>query len=308
MRKYISPFILLTAAVIWGLAFSAQKAASAVPPLTLGAIRSIIATLFLLTLLPFSNRICRTGATPSAIASLRFTGRELVGGVILGAILAGASFLQQAGIAAGADASKSSFITSLYVVLVPIYALAMGKRARLNVWISVLIATVGFYLMCIDGEFSVSRAELTVLLCSLVFPLHILFIDYFAPDTNEIRIAIVQFASASVFSLIPALILEFPIPLTLIGESTLPLLYLGIMSSGIAYTLQIIGQRGADPTASALILSLESVFGLIGGLLLLGEDLSAREYFGCATVFLAVILSQINFTPKSNKSNKFCKD
>lgn len=307
MKRYLSPLILLTASVIWGLAFSAQKAASAVPPLTLGAIRSIIATLFLLLLLPLSNRICHTGTDLSVKCSIRFTMRELLGGAILGAILAGASFLQQAGIAAGADASKSSFITSLYVVLVPIYALVLRKRARLNVWISVAIAVVGFYFMCIDGDFSISSAELTVLLCSLVFPLHILFIDYFAPSTNGIRIAIVQFAAAAVISAMPALIFESPIEADVIYESALPLLYLGVMSSGIAYTLQIIGQRGADPTASALILSLESVFGMLGAMVLLGEWLSTREYIGCATVFIAVILSQINFKRKDGKNAEICK-
>lgn len=307
MKRYISPLILLSAAIIWGLAFSAQKAASSVPPLTLGAVRNVIATLFLSCLLPLSNKICRTGPDLSAKASVRFTKLELLGGAILGVILAGASFLQQAGIAAGADASKSSFITALYVVLVPIYALAIKKRARINVWISVVIAVVGFYLMCIDGSFSVSRAELIVLFCSFVFPLHILFIDSFSPGTNGIRISIVQFATAAAVSLVPAFIFESPISVTEIGESILPLLYLGILSSGVAYTLQIIGQRGVDPTASALILSLESVFGMLGGMIFFGERLSLREYVGCAAVFLSVILSQISFKQKSPQKTDICK-
>ena len=293
MKKYISSILLLLAAMIWGFAFSAQKAAEALPPFTIGALRSAVAAVFLIVVILFLDKINHTGRHlfgKGRIIDINRT--ELFGGIICGAVLALASFFQQAGINAGTDAGKTSFITALYVVLVPIYALFLKKRAQIHIWISVAIAAVGFYFLCITGDFSIVPSDLIVLVCSLIFPIHILAIDSFSPRCDGVRMSFIQFVTATVLNTLFMLITE-PIPSpVLIFENAIPILFLGIGSSGITYTLQIIGQKGADPAAASVILSLESVFGVIGSAIILGERMSEREYIGCAIVFVAVILSQ----------------
>ena len=296
MKKYISPALLILAAAIWGFAFSMQKSAENVPPFTLGALRSIIAAVFLFTMIPFSSKLSDTGTADAEKSRPLFTKRELIGGALCGAVLAIATFFQQAGIASGVDAGKASFITSLYVIFVPVYYLFLKKRAPINIWLSIVIAAVGFYLLCINGSFGITTEDLTVLVCSLLFPFHIMFIDHFVKSCDPIRLSIVQFLSGTVINLIFALIFE-PAPAPSLILSALPaIIYLGIMSSGVAYTLQMIGQRGTAPWAATIILSLESVFGVLGGAILLGEVLSPREYVGCAVIFAAVILSQLDFS------------
>lgn len=295
-KKYLSPILLLLAAMIWGFAFSAQKAAEAVPPLTLGMARSFLAAVFLIPVILIFDRIFNTGRTLfSKKKPVDLSRAELLGGIICGAVLALASFFQQLGINMGVDAGKASFITALYVVLVPIYALVLKKRAPVNVWISVFIAVVGFYFLCIKGDFSIAIEDLLVLLCALIFPVHILAVDHFSPSCDGVRMSMVQFFSAGVFNLIFAFIFESPINMPLVLANVLPILFLGIGSSGIAYTLQIIGQKGVNPAAASILLSLESVFGVIGSAIFLKEKMDGREYLGCAIVFLAVVLSQIDF-------------
>ena len=299
MKKITSAALMLAAAAIWGLAFVAQKASDAIPPFALGAARSAIAAIFILITLPITDKILRTGRhllTDEKAPDIK--PNEIFGGVICGIILSLASFFQQAGMAMGADAGKASFITAIYVILVPIYSLFLKKKAPVNAWISVLVATVGFYLLSIKGSFEISNGELTVFLCSLFFPLHILAIDFFSKKGDGCRISLVQFVTATgVNSLLSALCENASI--TDFKMYIIPILYLGIMSSGVAYTLQIIGQKNTPPTASSVILSLESVFGAIFGVIILGESLTTKEILGCITVFAAVILSQLNFKNKS---------
>ena len=293
--KIISPALLLLAAMIWGFAFSAQERAGNVAPFTLGAVRSLFASIFLIFVILAFDKI--SGSERRLFGGKKkidLTRVEIIGGSICGAVLTAASFFQQLGINSGADAGKSAFITALYVVLVPIYALLFKERAPINVWVSLPIAVVGFYFLCITESFSIEKPDFLVLVCSLIFPIHILTIDKFSPSCNGIRMSFVQFSVATALNLILALIFESPIAFAEIGRSIFPLLFLGIGSSGIAYTLQIIGQRGTNPAASSLLLSLESVFGVIGSALFLSERMSGREYLGCAIVFIAVIISQID--------------
>lgn len=305
MKKYTSPLLLLLAAAIWGFAFSAQKSAETVPPLTLNAIRSFIATLFLLVIIPIFDKLRHTGRhLVSKSRPLDFSRQELIGGLICGAILAAATFFQQSGMAAGTDAGKVSFITAIYVVLVPIYSLPLGKRAAANVWVSALIAAVGFYFLCIDGAFTFAISDLIVLVCALIFPFHILAIDYFIPKCDGVRMSCIQFFTCGVLSAVFAIFIDGPLDFALVGESIMLILFLGIMSSGVAYTLQIIGQKGTGPTASAIILSLESVFGVLGAALALGERMNTREYIGSAIVLVAVILSQLNFKKKGENGKE----
>jgi len=305
MKRILSPALLLLAAIIWGLAFSAQKSAEAVPPFTLGAARSFIAGAFLIIVIIIFDKLLNTGRRLfSKEKKIDLNRAELLGGVICGIILAAASFFQQAGMAAGADAGKASFITALYVVLVPIYALALKKKAGINVWISVVIAAVGFYLLCIEGAFAVAREDLIVMVCSLIFPFHILAIDHFSPKCDGIRMSCVQFFVCAAVNLILALITEMPIAVEAIKDNILSLVYLGIMSSGVAYTLQIIGQKGTPPAAASVILSLESVFGVIGSAIILGETMKPREYIGAGVVFIAVIISQLDMDALLKKKQK----
>lgn len=296
MKKYISALMMLLAAAIWGFAFSAQKVAAALPPFTIGAVRSLFAGIFLIGVIVVFDRFSEEGRRLFSKKNTHFIDlnrTELIGGILCGLILAGASALQQSGIGSGTDAGKAAFITALYVLFVPIFSLIMKKKSPLNVWISVAVAVVGFWLLCIKGDFSIAPSDLLVLICASVFALHIIVIDRYS-QCDGVRMSCVQFFVAALVNLIVALFAERPISLSAVGENILPLLYLGICSSGIAYTLQIVGQKHAHPAAAAVILSLESVFGVIGSAVLLGERMSAREYIGCVIVFLAVVLSQID--------------
>ena len=295
MKKYISSLLLLLAAMIWGFAFSAQKAAQSVPPFTLGAIRCLIAGFFLLALIPALDKIRHTGRHLIEKGKAPgFNKSELIGGVICGVMLVAASFFQQLGMASGADAGKSSFITALYVVLVPIYAIALKRRAQLNVWISVVIAVVGFYFLCISGDFTVEGPDLIVFGCSLIFPFQILAIDHFSPKCDGVRLSCIQFFAGTILNALMAIFAEMPVNFGNVWQNIWPIVYLGIMSSGVAYTLQILGQRGVNPAAASIIMSLESVFGVVGAAILLGERMTPREYLGAAIVLAAVLLSQLD--------------
>lgn len=293
IKRFISPAILLLAAVIWGLAFVAQDEVGEVPAFTLGFTRSVLACVFLAVLIPVFDRVKKSERRLISSHGVGLNRFELIGGAVAGVFLALASALQQIGINRGTDGGKAAFITALYVVIVPIYALVLKKRAPVNVYLGVGIAAVGFYLLCIKGDFTVSPSDLLVAGCALLFPIQILAIDIFSPKSDGVRMSLVQFATASVVNLIFALAIEGGINLNSVWQNALPVVYLGIGSSGVAYTLQIIGQRGVDPSAASVILSLESVFGALGTAVILGQTLSAREYIGCAIVLFAVILTQI---------------
>lgn len=295
-KKYTSTLILLSAAIIWGFAFAAQDAASDMGAFTLGFARSIIAGFFLAGTVLLFDKITGSERRLFKSGKIDVNKNELLGGVILGAVLVIASAFQQIGINSGTDGGKAAFITALYVVLVPIYALALRKKAALNVWISIGIAVVGFYLLCIKDDLTIAASDLLVVFAAMIFPIHILTIDHFSPKCDGIRMSMVQFFSAAIFNLAIALVFEGPAELSTIFPNILPVLYLGIGSSGIAYTLQIIGQKNVPPATASIVLSLESVFGVIGTALFLGQTLTVREYLGCAIVLVAVILSQIDFS------------
>lgn len=294
MKKIIAPILCLIAAMIWGFAFTAQKDAAILPAFTVGASRNIFATVFLLILIPILDKLGFSREINSKRKSF-FSKQELIGGVICGVILTSASAFQQIGLGDGTDAGKAAFITALYVVLVPIISAFTGKRTPLHVWISVGIAAVGFYFLCIKGDFTITPSDLLVLVCSIIFALHIIAIDYFIPHSDGVRMSCVQFFTAFVLNLILALIFELPIDFSAALSALPALLFLGIGSSGIAYTLQIVAQRDINPTVASIIFSLESVFGVVGGALVLGETMTLREYIGCIIVLFAVILSQLDF-------------
>ncbi len=295
VKKYIPHLLLLGAAMIWGFAFAAQDAIEGLEAFTIGAIRSLVAGVFLILVTLVMDKVRKNGRRLFSRCGVDLTMVEIIGGILCGIALTMASFFQQAGISAGTNGGKAAFITSLYVVLVPIYALALKKKAPLNVWLGVAIAAVGFYLLCVKSDLTISPEDILVIVCALLFPLHILIIDHFSPKTDGVRLSMIQFFTCAVIQTTLALITESPISFSTIGANIMPLLFLGIGSSGIAYTLQILGQNGVNPAAASIIMSLESVFGVIGTALFLGTQLEVREYIGCAIVLVAVILSQLEF-------------
>ncbi len=295
MKKIISPILLLSAAILWGFSFVAQKATVIVPTFTLLFSRSIVAVFFLIPAVALFDRFSNNGRKIISIKEKKIgiTKRELLGGTLCGAFLFAASALQQAGIA-NTDAGKTSFITALYVVIVPIYALLIGRKSPINAWIGIGIAVIGFYLLCIKENFTIAPSDLLVFACAFAFALQIMTVDMLLPTCDGVRISLVQFSAVTVFSFIAALIFELPFVFSGIIEVLPQILFLGIGSSGIAYTLQIVGQKNTEPAVASILLSLESVFGAVFSAMFLHERMSAKEYAGCAVVLIAVLISEID--------------
>lgn len=289
--KYLCGVIApIVAAIIWGVAFTAQSiGADCVGPFTFTAARSIVAVVTLSVILLAATLIRRrAGSYEKPTGGARAL---IIGGVCCGTVLCIATNLQQAGLD-GTDAGKASFITALYIVLVPVFGLIFGRRVSALTAISVAIAVAGMYLLCVGSGFSVQGSDIYVIICAFCFACHILIIDHFAPQVDGIALSLVQFAVMAVESSICMLIFEKP-DLSALAGCVPQILYVGVLSSGVAYTLQIIAQKASEPTMVSLLLSLESVFGAIAGAILLHETMMAREYFGCALMLCAVMLSQL---------------
>jgi drug/metabolite transporter (DMT)-like permease len=295
MTKAFSNLLFLIATAIWGFAFVAQKAASDIPAFTLGALRSILAAIFLLAMIPLTDRATKNGRRLFTDKKrLDISRDELIGGSILGVILVIASACQQIGIET-TEAGKTAFITGLYVVIVPIVSSFFGKKPHLNAIISVPVAVIGFYFLCIKPGSSLETSDLLILMCAFIFTFHIITVDHYSPKCDGVRLSLVQFSVATILNGAVGLVFEQRVDIGVISTNLLSILYLGMLSSGIAYTLQILAQRNADPTVSSIFLSLESVFGVVGAAVLLGEQLEMREYIGCVIVFIAILISQIDF-------------
>ena len=215
----------------------------------------------------------------------------LTGGIACGIALCAASIFQQTGIQY-TTVGKAGFLTALYTIAVPVLGMCIGRKTRPLVWICVGISVVGFYFLSMAESLSLSYGDGLVLAGSLLFAVHILIIDHFSPKTDGVRLSCIQFFTAGVISLIPMFLFENP-SFSAVLSAAGPILYAGVLSSGAGYTLQIVGQKGADPAVASLILSLESVFSAVFGFLLLHQVLSVKELAGCALIFGAIILSQL---------------
>ncbi len=286
IRQIVFPTL---AAFIWGTAFVAQSVSTDfVGPFAFNAARSIIAFFVLWAV----SAIFKRTREKRGEASQSGTKRDLViGGVCCGVVLAIAANFQQAGLADTAP-GKAGFITALYVVLVPVLGIFLRRRASLPVWLGAVLAVGGLYLLCIKEGFSVEASDLLVLACAFVFALHIMCIDHFVQRVDGVQLSCVQFLTAGVVSAVLSLIFENQ-DFAGVWHCMLPILYVGVFSSGVAYTLQILAQRDSDPTVVSILLSLESVFSVLAGAVILGDRLSGREYLGCVLMFAAVILAQI---------------
>ena len=286
LKNWKSPLLLLLTATIWGVAFVAQSVGmDYVEPFTFNGLRNLLGALVLLPV------IYGMSGKKAAAVEKKDTKTLWLGGVLCGLCLCVASSLQQIGIQY-TTAGKAGFLTAMYIIMVPVFGLFLKKKCSPFVGISIVLATVGLYLLSIKEGFNIGKGDIYVILCAVVFSIHILVIDYFAPKCNGVKLSCIQFLVCGVLCSVIALIVETP-TLSGILAAWLPLASAGVMSCGVAYTLQIIGQKGMNPTVASLILSLESVISVLAGWLLLHQTLSAREIIGCMIMFAAIILAQL---------------
>ena len=292
MRQVVFPIL---AAFIWGTAFVAQDmCADTMGAFAFNASRYFIAVLSLLVVIAISSMQHKDKPALSPAEKKAANKQLWIGGLCCGAALAIASNFQQAGLVAGTDAGKAGFITALYVVLVPVFGLFFKRKVSLPTWIAVVLSVVALYLLCIKGDFSLAPGDLLVLVCAVCFAVHILVIDHFTAYCDGVKLSCLQFLFAGIISTICMFIFE-DVDFAAILSCALPLLYVGIFSCGVGYTLQILAQKDSNPTVVTILLSLESVFAVIAGAIILKQQMTVREYIGCAIMFAAVILAQIQF-------------
>ncbi len=278
-----STFMLLATAAIWGFAFVAQRvAADSIGAFTFNGIRFVLGAISLIPIIFIFER--------KGFSFARFK-RTLIFGAITGTILCAASGLQQLGVIITGNASKTAFITSLYSVFVPIFLIFMGKKTSLSMWIGVIFAVIGLYLISLTGIDGFSIGDIVTLIGAVIWAFHVIAIDRFVEHVSPIQYSSVQFAVCGLESLVIAFIFE-DVSLAPIFTAAIPILYGGIMSAGVAYTLQVLGQREADPTYAAIIFATEPIFAAIGEALILHNFLSPVSYIGCAIIFAGVIISQ----------------
>lgn len=300
MRKeFRNSLLLILTALIWGAAFVAQREGGAeVGPYTFNCIRSLIGAVVLLPVIKLLGKRTSGQISPNA------ADRKLlwVGGISCGIVLFVASTFQQLGMYYGTTAGKAGFLTACYILIVPLLGLFLGKKCYWNVWVSVLIALCGLYFLCLTNDFTLQRSDGLVLLCAVSFAVHILVIDHFSPLVDGIRLSCIQFFVCGILGLIPMIYGDMQHSAAGAGlwmealgswDVWLPILYAGVLSCGVGYTLQIIGQDGINPTIASLLMSLESVFSVLAGMILLHETMSSRELLGCGLVFAAVLFAQI---------------
>ncbi len=308
VRQVLFPIL---AALIWGTAFVAQDlCADVIDTFSFNAARSYIAVVVLLVIIFIFDKLKKDKVELTPAEKKKARRDLLIGGFCCGTALAVASNFQQAGIAAGTEAGKAGFLTALYVVLVPLFGLFFRRKVSLPVWIAVALSVASLYLLCIKGEFTLAMGDLLVLVCAVCFAIHILVIDHFTAKVDGIKLSCVQFFVAAVWATLAKLVCTL-LGLGGIGDTSvatsifavpdwagiwaciLPILYVGVFSSGVAYTLQILAQKDSNPTVVTILLSLESVFAVIAGAIILQQQMTGREYLGCVLMLVAVILAQI---------------
>ena len=299
MNRFVlrQSLLLLLCATIWGVAFVAQSVGmDYVGPFTFNGIRSFIGVAVLLPYIKITDKLhSKKALEDGKQKSDRKT--LIIGGICCGIALFVASTFQQFGVKY-TTVGKAGFITAMYIILVPILGIFLKKKAGIRIWISVLIAVVGLYLLCMTEGFRLEMGDALVLICALCFSIHILVIDHFSPLVDGVRLSCIQFAVAGTLGCLCMFLFENP-DISLILQAWKPILYAGAMSSGVAYTLQIVGQKGMNPTVASLIMSLESVISAIAGFILLKQNMSVREVMGCVIMFVAIILAQL---PEKNKN------
>lgn len=297
LKNLKGSIILFITAIIWGTSFVAQsEGMKYIEPFTYNSIRTLIGGVVLIPVIFVFKAIGKRSPDYQKV-NVKITA---IGGICCGLALCIASSFQQVGIVY-TTAGKSGFVTALYVILVPVLELILGRKQSKKIWLCVFMAIAGFYLLCINGDFSINFGDLLTLICAVFFACHIIIIDRFLEKgADGMVMACVQFFTAGLVMAVFMFIFETP-RVDRIMDANFTILYAGVMSCGVAYTMQIIGQRFTAPTLATLIMSLESVFAVLSGWLILGESLSLKEFFGCCLVFAAVIIAQVSLPARNNK-------
>ena len=284
--------ILLLTALIWGCAFVAQSVSmDYIGPFTFQCIRSLIGAAVLVPVFLFlDNSKKKSGNYCEPTSNEKKT--QIIAGGICGIIMTIAGNLQQIGIQY-TTAGKAGFITAIYILIVPILGIFMRKKVSRRLWCCVALALVGLYLLSVtDGFSAINKGDIYVFLCAIAFAFHIIAVDHFAAKVDGVRLSAMQFFICGILSGILMFVFETP-NISNILAAALPILYAGVLSCGVAYTLQIIGQKYTNPTMASMIMSLESVFAVLGGMVMLHEIPTAREAFGCALMFIAILIPQL---------------
>ncbi len=309
--QLIGSLMLLICAFIWGSAFVAQsKGAEYLGPFAFTSFRNILGGIVLLPVVFVFGRLKKRKPDEKELSDKEKKKSKktlFLGGIACGAALTFASVFQQAGISGGTDPGKAGFITALYILLVPISSLFMGKKVRPIVWLCIAVSVVALYLLCVTEAGKVAVSDLLVLICAALYTVHILVIDKVSPYVDGVKLSCIQFFTASVLSLIPALIFE-EITFEAIKAALPSIAYAGVMSSGVAYTLQILGQQKTEPTLASMLMSLESVFAVLTTMAVLHTAPTPREAVGCVLMFAAIIVAQLPERKEREKYLQINKD
>lgn len=301
MKKSNSKYslILLLTAAIWGFAFVAQSTGGdAIGPFSFNFIRNLIGALILLPVIAVLDKL-GYGIKPKSKAEKK---KLWISGTLIGFVLFLATNLQQMGITYGRSAGKAGFITACYLIMVPLIGIFLGKKTSKHIWFAVLLTMTGIYFLSVNGPEGIAWPDILLLLSAVSFAVQILMIDSFVKEVDPIRLSVLEFFVCGILTAIPALLFEtgrwsgdtgvflgaFANP-----QAWISILYAGIFSCGVAYTLQIVGQKNVEPTLASLLMSFESVFCVLGGWLILGERMSIRQIIGCVLVFIAILLAQL---------------
>ena len=307
-HKLRNTFFLFLTAMIWGAAFVAQSVSmDYIGPFTFICLRSVIGGLFLIPVIIVLDGIRKKSQNESADVvnsenilhieteekqRLSWKNKQLIeGGIVCGIFLFFANCFQQTGIQY-TTVGKAGFITTFYIIIVPLIGLFFKKYCGILTWIGVVVALAGLYFLCITQKLTIQRGDALILCCSVLYAGQILAIDHYNPFVDGVKMSCIQFLTGGILGAVFMLLFENP-SIAMILSAAGPILYTGIMSTGVGYTLQIVGQKGLNPTVAALILSLESVFSALSGYLFLHQVLTTRELIGCALMFLAIVLAQL---------------
>ena len=307
-HKLRNTFFLFLTAMIWGAAFVAQSVSmDYIGPFTFICLRSVIGGLFLIPVIIVLDGIRKKSQNESADVvnsenilhieteekqRLSWKNKQLIeGGIVCGIFLFFANCFQQTGIQY-TTVGKAGFITTFYIIIVPLIGLFFKKYCGILTWIGVVVALAGLYFLCITQKLTIQRGDALILCCSVLYAGQILAIDHYNPFVDGVKMSCIQFLTGGILGAVFMLLFENP-SIAMILSAAGPILYTGIMSTGVGYTLQIVGQKGLNPTVAALILSLESVFSALSGYLFLHQVLTTRELIGCALMFIAIVLAQL---------------
>ena len=282
-NKIKGNLIMLLTALVWGIGFVAQSAGmELIGANTFNGIRMLVGSLVLLPLAILSRKKSKELSSKTL----------LIGGIVCGCLLCAASTIQTWALAY-TTAGKSGFITAMYIIFVPIIGIFMKQRITARTIICALIAVFGMYLLCVSGNVgSVNFGDIMTLVCAIIFSFHIIAVDYFSPDVNAVQFSCLQFFVCGIINILLMFLFENP-SFAVIKECTIPILYSGLFACGIGYALQPVGQRYAEPTTASILMSMESVFALLSGIIILGDAPSITELIGCFIMFAAIILIQL---------------